>query len=444
MRDLLPSLLCATAIATIGCGGTKSGTAGDDDGNPDVPAPIAGGGVGGGAIVDTAFIHVIDDVTRDPIPGANVLIGNYAGATDGDGLVIATGLVAGKQQLTVAAPGYRAEMWLGVNGQNLTVDLHVAAPLATNTATVSGSVDFGAVELAHTRTATVMCSETDDLSDPANNLTQPQASGNSCNVFGVAPGTSQAVCSFSMVCRQGSIALLARIADTTDVTITDPEISYAYLAPTMIMGDTANLVLEPVTHMTTDQVEVAMPPPGLATNEAIIGLELSNGDLFQLRSAPINSTVTSAILPTLADIDATATRLTSIASNGGANGNDPLGAVTLLRHQTGNNLAAPAYLAPPATAMAMTTGATWSSVAGATLEQVEYSDPTDGTTLLGATSFDGSTSFTLPTLPDLVIPANATAVAQSLFASGLDLTDFGLDADGVKLTAVGVHQTVAR
>ena len=72
---------------------------------------------------------------------------------------------------------------------------------------------------------------------------------------------------------------------------------------------------------------------------------------------------------------------------------------------------------------------------GATIHGVEYASGSTG--VLSITSFDGTSSATIPDL--ITMPTSSLTVkVQALQADGLDVNDFGIDADREKVTAIGV------
>jgi hypothetical protein len=128
---------------------------------------------------------------------------------------------------------------------------------------------------------------------------------------------------------------------------------------------------------------------------------------------------------------ATGYRLSGIATNGAPT--NTAQSVVLRRGQAGPTLTAGAWLAPP-TGLALTrTGGSWTGVAGATVHGVELRQGQTG--VLNVSVFDGAETVTLPDL--ITLPSGElTAVVQAIGATGLDVTEFSLDADRDKLDRV--------
>ena len=128
-----------------------------------------------GSVDGVVNLYVIDDVSRMPISGAAVRIGSLDGTTDSTGLFVATD-VTGPQTITAKASGYRAEVWVGANGANVTIDLQKANDPTPPTANLSGQIaNWSGVTVAagHAKVGVVAYSQSDNLSDAANNIAQP-------------------------------------------------------------------------------------------------------------------------------------------------------------------------------------------------------------------------------------------------------------------------------
>lgn len=433
MRTPISSLFWMIAVLG-GCG---------VDGDANVPPRIIeGGGIGDGPIDGVANIYVIDDATRAPIAGAKVLIGTLEGQTDATGLFIAEA-VKGPQTVTVKAETYRSEMWVGANGANMTFNLQVPTPPIAPRATLSGTIDTSSILVpqGHLRFAVVVPSQTDDLGDPANDIETP----NSKNVCSGGGMTNPQPCAFSVDVRPGRIALVAAIydrdlkgtpADFADDTMT--LIRWAYRGGITVTAGVAqsgqDLSLVDVGNLGIVTVDFGAPPSALTTVGAIVGVELGADGVFQLPVVRIPSDPTLLAPKIAAFPGATGYRLSAIANNG----TDPAitQSVVVRRGLAGPTFAAGTWLAPPASPTVSRTSAKWTSIAGATVQGVEYKQGTAG--LLNVTVFDGSTEITIPEL--VALPAGAlTATVQGIGAEGLDVTDFALDADADKLSAVAAQ-----
>ena len=203
-------ILCAAAAgATIGCGSSTGSGPDAYTGNHPPPRVIPGGGIGDGAIDGVVNLYVIDDLTRQPVAGATVRVGGMDGMTDSSGLFVANN-VEGPQTVSIAASGYRSELWLGANGANMTVDVKLATDPGTTSANISGSItgfDAVTVPAGHHKAAIVAYSQDDKASDAENNLATA-FNANICDTA-LANGT----CSFTVTTRTGHVALIAMILD---------------------------------------------------------------------------------------------------------------------------------------------------------------------------------------------------------------------------------------
>ncbi len=430
-----PILSCLVTVTILGgCG---------DDGDSKVPPRIIeGGGISDGPIDGVANIYVINDTTREPIAGAKVLVGTVEGQTDSTGLFIAEG-IKGPQTIAVKADTFRSEMWLGANGANMTFDLELATPAVAPRATLMGTIDTSSIVVpqGHLRFGLVFYSQTDDLGDPSNEIPTP----NDKNICSGGGMNNPQPCAFTIDVRGGRVALLAAIYDRDlkgtpavpdDDTMT--LIRWAYRGGITVTAGVAqsgqDLTLVDVGNMSNITVDFGSPPSGLPTVGALIGMNLGTDGVFQI---PLFRTPTDATLlaPKLAAFTgATSFRLTAIANTG----TDPATTQSVLIRRVlgGPTLAAGTWLTPPASPTITRTSATWTAVAGATVHSVEYKQGT--ASLLNVTSFDGSTTMTIPDL--VALPAGTiTGTVSGIGADGLDVTDFALDEDKDKLVAVSAQ-----
>ncbi len=432
-----PILSCLLTVTILGgCG---------DDGTSKVPPRIIeGGGISDGPIDGVANIYVINDTTRQPIAGAKVLVGTLEGETDATGLFVAEA-VKGPQTIAVKADTFRSEMWVGANGANMTFDLQVATPPVAPRATLMGSIDLSSlvVPQGHLRFALVGYSQSDNLGDESNNISTP----NDKNICSGGGMNNPQPCAFTIDVRAGRVALLAAVYDRdlkgTPTNFDDDTmtlIRWAYRGGISVTAGVAqngqDLTLVDVGNMGNITVDFGSPPSGLQTIGALIGIDLGTDGVFQL---PQFRTPTDATLLTpkvAAFTGATHFRLTAIANNG----TNPATTQSVLirRALAGPTLAAGTWLLPPASPSITRTGARWTAVAGATIHSVEYKQGT--ASLLNVTAFDTSTEMTIPDL--VALPAGTiTGTLNGIAADGLDVTEFALDADRDKLTAVS-GQTV--
>lgn len=398
---------------------------------------IGGGGIGGGAIDGVANLYVFDDVTRAPISGATVAVGTVTGATDATGLFVAQG-VTGKQDVVVTAPGYRSEVWIGANGANMTMDLQKANPVIGQ-ATLSGAITGWnqiAVTAGHAKLALVAFSQDDLAPDGANNLKTPNDTNLCISV------TTQATCSFSVVSRTGKVTLVALIYDrdlhgTPNDASDDTQvlIGYALRTGVTVVDGVAQsgqdlAILDSSAHA-TETVDFGTPPAGLTAALGVVGVETTDDSgVLQL---PVTAPgATTALVPKLGG-NLGKYRFTAIAQNAAT---PPTQSFVVHKHQTGATLAAGTWQVPPTDVDVSRTHASWTHADGATVESVAFTSGDSG--VVNVTVFDGSTAFDMP--PAITLPTGSlTATVQALLAPGLDLTNFGIDADRDKI--VGAAST---
>jgi hypothetical protein len=333
---------------------------------------------------------------------------------------------------------------VGANGANMTVDLQKATPGTPASATVAGQITgFPGLTVAagHAKLAAVFYSQDDNLGDAANNIQSP----NSANVC-IALSGAVTPCSFVVTTRTGNVSLIALIFDRDlKGTPNDPSddtqtlLGYAALTGlTVVAGDAQtgkDLALIPDTMLANETVDFGTPPSGLPNLQGIVGVDLPGGDVFQL--ADIAGTGNLSIpAPRLAAVGATGYRLTSIASNGTTA--DAAQSITLHRDLTSTTLSSGSWLAVPTNVNVQTTMASWTAVPTATVTTLEYDS--GATALLNVTVFDGSASVTIPDL-QLLPTGTLTAKLSAIAAPGLDVMNFGLDADKAKLSEVSAQPT---
>ncbi|HEY8432795.1 MAG TPA: carboxypeptidase regulatory-like domain-containing protein [Sandaracinaceae bacterium] len=106
-------------------------------------APIEGGGARGGPASGTVVVFALDEGTGAPVEGAEVAIAAARAHTDANGR--ATIAHEGPIDVTVSAPGYLTERWLGVDAAELTIPLSPSngeAPVGTVRARLDGLAAF--------------------------------------------------------------------------------------------------------------------------------------------------------------------------------------------------------------------------------------------------------------------------------------------------------------
>lgn len=409
-------------------------------GNRPPPRVIAGGGIGDGAIDGVVNLYVIDDKTRAPISGAAVRVGSSDGVTDASGLFVAQGAV-GPQTVITKATGYRSEVWIGANGASMTVDLQAAIQPAPGQANLSGQITgFSGIKVAtgHARLATIVYSQSDDISDAANNLKTVNDT-NTCIAAGPTDG-----CSFTVTVRTGHIGLIAAIYDRDLKGTSDPNddtmtlIGWAY-RPGITVVDGADQTAQDLTlidagSVARTSVDFGSPPATLSNVAGVVGLDTAADGVYQL-PAFATPADTAMSVPMLAALGATGYRLTAIAQTTGEP--DAIQSIVLRRALTGTTLAAGNWLAPPSNVALTRTTASWSAITGVTVTGIELTQGTAIVThLLDITVFDASTSVAIPDLVALPTTGVLDAKLSAIGATGLDVTSFGLDAERTKLDRV--------
>ena len=442
---LMLALAAACGTSSGGAVDAHGGSGSNGDATPDgggvPPRIIAGGGIGDGPITGVANVYVIDDASRQPVAGAAVTVGTVTGVTDATGLFVATG-VTGKQTVLVTAGSYRGELWVGANGANLTVDLQPANAATPGSATLTGSVDLSSFSVAvgHQKTASVTYSQDELATDAANNLDQGGA--NTCSVGAVAITQS---CGFTVTSRTGHVALIAAVfdhdpktADPTDDTFT--LIGWAQRPSLVVANGVAqtgqDLAVVTTADTVTEKVAFAPPPTSLPLVAGIIGIDLGPDGVLELPSI-LTSSPGELVVPKLSVFATGTYRLSGVAKASAAD--DSPTSVVFVRAQTGTQLTAPDWLLPSTNASVTRATASWTAVDNATVQGIEYA--AGATQLLSATSFDGTTTIDIPAAAGLPATGALTAKITAIEALGLDVNNFGLDADRAKITAVAAAPT---
>jgi hypothetical protein len=420
------------AVVLCACGNDHAVDDGPDGNFPE-PRVISGGGIGDGAIDGVVNLYVIDDASRAPIANAEVKVGDQAGTTDATGLFVADG-VTGPQTVIVTASARRAELWVGANGANITVNVLPRDEPVPGKAEISGSITgfdtIGVNPLPnHIKAAVIVGSQTDTLGDPANDISQSVANQNICT-----GATTPSPCTFTVTTRTGNVALIAAILDVdtkgtaTPLDDTSTVIRWAYLGGLDVVAGAnqinKNLTLVPENQQQT--LAISFGTPTLSTVAGVVGIELGDDGVFAL-PVLLPVTATAFLAPTLAVFGTGARyRFTGISSDSATN------AVSFVldKHLPGPNLGGKAWLPPPAAPSLTATGGSWTNAPGATVHSVEYRS--GATRALSVTMFDGSTSFTVP--PGVMVPTGSLTInVNALGAPGFDLMNFALDTDSDKI-----------
>jgi hypothetical protein len=425
------------ALLIAGCGDDDAVSPDTQTGNHPPPRVIPGGGIGDGAIDGVVNLYVIDDATRTPISGATVRVGDLEGTTDATGLFIANGVV-GPQTVLAKASGMRSEMWVGANGANITLALRAATEPTPTRANLSGSITgFNqlTVPAGHNKTAIVSYSQDDKLGDAANNI-MTMGNQHICSTNVPTGG-----CTFTVTTRTGSVALIASIYDhdTNNTPLNGADDTFTLIGWATATGLTVQngvnqtgvaMTMVPVGDLGNVTVAFGSPPANMPNVAAFVGIELGAAGTLHLLPQILTPTMTSVLAPKLSAIAGSTYRLTAIANNGDTP--TSAGSFKLIRGQTSTSLDAGMWLGTPSSLTLTRTGGSWASISGALIQGVEYDQP-DETHLLAVTTFDGSTSFSIPDV--VALPSTGTLIARGTALMGtIDLGNFALDEAMAKVT----------
>lgn len=421
----------AFCLVVAGC---VSETPNVPTGNHPPPRVIAGGGIGDGAIDGVVNLYVIDDATRMPIPGAAVRVGALDGTTDASGLFVASG-VTGVQTVIAKASSYRSELWVGVNGANVTIDLTPAVVPEPGKANLSGQITgFAslAVPAGHVKVGAVAYQQSDRAGDKANELST-FGDANVCSVTDPTAG-----CSYTITARAGELGLIAAILDVDPkgTSTSDDDVSrvigWAYRGGITVtdgvnQGAVDLTLLDPQVVLST--VDLGTPPASLPKVAGALGIETPTG-VYQL-PLPVAS---PQPVPSLDALGGSGYRVSAVAQTALGDAGDQ--SAVIARAPERPDLAVERWMAPP-TGVALTrTRLAWDQAEGAKVTSVEL---TQGllpvTHLLNVAVFDGTTAVELPdavALPDGLMSAKLTAIG----AVALDVLSFSLDDDRRKLDHV--------
>lgn len=451
--SLLALFMSATLWFGSGCG--------DDPKNTPDPRLIPGGGIGDGAINGRINIYVIDGDTDEAVINATVSIGEpdvnpTEGATDSDGLFsLDSDSLKGPTTITVVADGYVPSTWFGANGANMTIPLTKAAsssasvPQATLTGTIAGWDDMPDPAANHVLIALISYSQTTELGDAANNITQPAGGAglppNVCTAIG-----STRNCDWSLISRTGNVAVFAAIIDldTKGTPAEDDDettlVGYAYKKGLVVEDhvDQSGVTLDMIDAVDLTNVDLLLAPTPSAfdTANAIVGVDLGEDGIMQLAFVD-TSEQTSVLAPELSGGLAGASyRGTALAGNADEDEDDrPITAI-VRRGVTDvtNGLDFGPWLAQP-TALERTDGLySFTPVNDASYHVVGLRDA-DNDRVWEIALLDGRTAFTLPALDPDPIPSGAIDMTVTAFEGDVDLTDFAIDdlIDALDRIAIG-------
>ncbi len=467
-------LAIGVLVAATGCGSVS-------DNNHPSPVLVPGGGIGGGAIDGYLNVYVIDADTNAPLTGAAVQVGASSASATCMALTDSTGLVAfdpmscpmlrGAVTVTASVANYAPSTWIGANGANMTINIQANVRPAPDTATVSGTIagweSLPAPATGHTTIGLVAASQTTDLGDLANNITQPTRtiSVGSTSLTTTIPANAcvrNALaddCNWQLIARTGPQAHFAIIVDqdpngtpddSTDDIVTP--LGWALLTGLDLTKDstTVNETLPQVAAADLVLFSATFPalPAGMTYFNAYPAIELPGGagripavvptlgPNVTMTSVPkIGGTTTVGLaggsydLLASAQATMTAAEPSSLTWMHGVGATSPVAVSPWLPAPTGISASGGRYSFVPVT--------------GATLHSAEFKDPSSGMRTWSVTIFDGSTTFTLPGLsPDpLATPSGMdTLTVSALVIPGINLGNVGFDDATQKLTGLSTDQ----
>jgi len=468
-------LAIGVLVAATGCGSVSD--------NHPAPVLVPGGGIGGGAIDGYLNVYVIDADSNAPLSGAAVQVGASSASAPCMALTDSTGLVTfdptasscpglrGAVTVTASATAYAPTTWIGANGANMTINIQATMRPTPATATVSGTIagweSLPAPATGHTTIGLVAASQTSDLGDLANDITQPTR-----DVFVAGTALTTTIpanacvrnaladdCNWQLVARTGPQAHYAIIVDDdpngTPGDMTDDIITplgWALLTGLDLTAGatTANETLPQVAPADLVSFSATFPalPAGMTYFDAYPAIELPGGAGRIPAVVPtLGPNVTMTSLPRLGGT-------TTIGLAGGSYDLLASAQATMtaaepasLTWMHGVSVTSPVALTawlPAPTGIAASGGQySFQPVTGASLHSAEFKDPNGGARTWSVTIFDGSTTFTLPGLsPNPLATASGmdTLTLSALVIPGIDLGNVGFDDAAQKLTGLSTDQ----
>jgi hypothetical protein len=409
LKTLLAGLSTAALAA---CGG----------GGHDVdPTLISGGGIADPGIDGEVNVYVIDEVSGDPIQGAEVHAGDIEGETDADGLFVAKGdSLSGPTSVTASADDYVTSTWVGANGANVTIPLglqdegNITVPQATLEGSITGWESFtppnGTVKVA-----LVGVSASQDDNDPGNDIVQPPGDMNLC--AGDVP------CAWSLVSRTGDVTVFAFLGGFDATTETIEITGFAYLdAVTVADGEDQtgiDLTIADTGDLLTTDISLPSPPTGTDTIDAIVEVDLGAGGRLLL---PQTGDLQLPVPGTGVFAEASYNVLAVAQTTNGEDGPQSIRfdrAVDVESHSVGTFLAIPTNFE--------TDGAVFSfePVEGTAVTIFDVSEA-DGTQWWNVAVFDDSTEVELH--EHVAFPSGTLSFRMQGFeAPDIDLEDFAID-----------------
>jgi hypothetical protein len=443
-----------------------------DVSKPAGPRVIEGGGIGDGKITNTLFVHVMDEDSRQPVSSASVRVGSASATAPCELLTDSTGLATfdatncpmlkGPVTLTASASGYAPATWIGANGTNLTVPVRPrargAVPSATVTGTIAGWDGLPAPAANHQTLAIIGYSQSRELGDAANEMTQGERSVNAMIGAATTPlpipanvcvRRQEALisvndCNWQLKTRVGAQALYAVILDqdtkgtTVETDDTMTVIGWAirtnqtFTANQQATGASLELIAD--ANMQAFTAAFASPPSGMDYVGAFPMIDLGDAGRIPVILPALDLTHLMTRVPKATGQLANAKYDLLATARDAADQAEPATLAWLRGVNISSTVEVKAWMLPP-TALA-TTGGTFSftPAAGATVHSAELNDAA-GARAWSISIFDGSTSFTLPGLSPDPLPLGAIQFKVSaLKIPGVDLGNVAFDDVAERIT----------
>jgi hypothetical protein len=456
MRKILP--FTWLAVGFLGCGGVSG---------PAAPRLIEGGGVGDGKISSVLNVYVIDEDSGGVMSSASVRVGESSSPTPCTVVTDSTGLakfdttacpsLKGPATITASITGYAPATWIGVNAANVTIPLRAMVAATLPTATVSGTIagwaSLPVPPANHQTLALIGFSQTNNLGDRANDVTQGMRNvmvngmnypipSNLCVI-----NAAVSDCNWRLTTRIGQQTHYALIVDqydnmTPDVKTDDTYTVTGYAMKTGLdfsandtaMGETLTMIAD--ADMQTFTASFASLPSGMNFMGGFPALELGAEGRIPLTTPALDMTHTSTRVPKLTGaLAGKAYSLIAVAQDA-TDVKVPSSLAWLHGVNIDSTVALSSWLPPPSR-ISVTNGTyAFTGVAGATLHSGEIQNML-GNRVWGITILDGSTSFTLPGLsPDPIPVGTVNFQAQALQIPGTDLGNFKIDDVKDKIAAI--------
>ena len=456
MRKLLP--FGWLVVGFLGCGGVSG---------PPAPRLIPGGGVGDGKITSALNVYVIDEDSGDVLSSASVRVGASSDPSPCTVLTDSTGLakfdtttcpsLKGPATITVSSAAYSPATWIGVNGANVTIQLRATVRATPPTATVSGTIagwaNVPVPPANHQTLALIGFSQTNNLGDPANDVTQGMRNVNVNGTNYPIPSNLCVInaavsdCNWTLTTRIGQQTHYALIVDqydnmTPDVKTDDTYTVTGYAMKTGLdfaandaaTGEILTMIAD--ADMQTFTASFASLPSGMDFMGGFPALELGAEGRIPLTTPALDLTHTSTRVPKLTGALAGKSYSLIAQAQDATDVKEPSSLAWLHGVDINGTVALSSWLPPPSN-ISVTSGTyAFTGVAGATVHGGEIQNML-GNRVWSITIFDGSTSFTLPGLtPDPIPVGTVNFQASALQIPGTDLGNFKVDDIKEKIAAI--------